>query len=158
MPLNSAFPLSHERTQGILNNIVVDLRIRELADSSKQRDEVLVSSSCHSNNGDERNQRTVSNKENLSLRQDDAGHFEVTCDAELDIEMEDQQNHPGLGEEDNLVGIAQANSSSTNSAHISVSQETGRKNHLETQKEIVNTKSSIPHWTEEQLDELLAFD
>ncbi|XP_045820284.1 homologous recombination OB-fold protein [Trifolium pratense] len=160
---SSAFSLPQERTEGILNNLILDSRFREVAGNGKQRDEALVLSSSHSVNVVGRNQITVLDRENLSPRQDGAGPVEATCSDELESEMEDQQNHLKLGEGDNLVGICQASSSTTNSAHISVSvdQETGMENCLERQKEIVNSKSSIPQWTDEQLgqlDELLAFD
>ncbi|PNX77108.1 hypothetical protein L195_g034511, partial [Trifolium pratense] len=160
---SSAFSLPQERTEGILNNLILDSRFREVAGNGKQRDEALVLSSSHSVNVVGRNQITVLDRENLSPRQDGAGPVEATCSDELESEMEDQQNHLKLGEGDNLVGISQASSSTTNSAHISVSvdQETGMENCLERQKEIVNSKSSIPQWTDEQLgqlDELLAFD
>ncbi|AET05596.2 hypothetical protein MtrunA17_Chr8g0393071 [Medicago truncatula] len=128
MPPSSVLSLPQERTQGILNNLRVESRFREVAD-----------------------------RENLSLRQDIVRPVEAICGGDLESEMEDQQNHPNLGKGDSLVGNDQANSSSSNSAHISADQETGIENHMETQ-EIMNPKSSIPQWTDEQLNELLSFD
>ncbi|XP_058732416.1 uncharacterized protein LOC131603954 [Vicia villosa] len=150
MPLSSASSLSQVRTDGILNNIRLDSRFREVADNGSQRDEILPLSSCHFDNEDDKSQRTV-------LMHDGAGPVEATCGYQLESEMENQENHPTLGKGDNLVGITQANSSSLNPTHISVGQETDVENHLERQ-EIMNPKSSIPQWTDEQLDELLAFD
>ncbi|CAI8620044.1 unnamed protein product [Vicia faba] len=150
MPLSSAFSLSQVRTDGILNNIGLDSRFREVADNGSQRDEILPLSSCHFDNEGGKSQRTVS-------IQDGAGPVEATCRDQLESEMEDQENHPTLGKGDNLVGITQANSSSSIPTHIPVGQETDAENHLERQ-EIMNPKSSIPQWTDEQLDELLAFD
>jgi hypothetical protein len=158
MQPSNALSQPQERTEGTLNNIRLDSRFREVAGDAKQRDEILVLSSSHSVNGVDRNQITVSDRENLSPRQDGAGPVEATYGDELESETEDQQNHPKLGEGDNLVGISQFSSSTTNSAHISVGQETGMENHLERQQEVMNSKSSIPQWTDEQLDELFAFD
>lgn len=157
MPLSSALSLSQERTQGILNNVRLDSRFKEVANNGSQRDEILVLSSCLFDNEDDEIQRTVSNRKNLSLRQDGTGPVEAACGGQLESEMENQENHPTLGKGDILVGITQVNSSSSNPAHISVGQETDMENHLESQ-EIMNPKSSIPQWTDEQLDELLAFD
>ncbi|KAK2385681.1 nuclear localized protein [Trifolium repens] len=158
MQPSNALSQPQERTEGTLNNIRLDSRFREIAGNGNQRDEILVLSSSHSVNGVDRNQITVSDRENLSPRQDGAGPVEATYGDELESETEDQQNHPKLGEGDNLVGISQFSSSTTNSAHISVGQETGMENHLERQQEVMNSKSSIPQWTDEQLDELFAFD
>ncbi|GAU12799.1 hypothetical protein TSUD_72850 [Trifolium subterraneum] len=161
MQPSNAFSVPQERTEGILDNLRLDSRVREVAGIGKQRDETLVLSSSHFVNGVDRNQRTVLDRGNLSPRQDGAGPVEQTCGDLLESEMEDQQNHPKLGEGDNLVGISQSSSSTTNTAHISVGQETGMENHLERQKDIMNSKSSIPQWTDEQLDQLddlLAFD
>jgi len=157
MPPSSVLSLPQERTQGILNNLRVDSRFREVAGNGKQRDEILVLSGSHFDNGGDQNQKTVSDRENLSLRQDIVRPVKAICGGELESEMEDQQNHPNLGEGDSLLGNAQANSSSSNSAHISVGQENGMENHMETQ-ETMNPKSSIPQWTDEQLNELLSFD
>lgn len=154
----STLSLLQERAEGIMTNLRLDSRFRQVADNGRQRDEILVLTSCHSDIGSDRNQETVLDRENLSLRQDNAGPVIVTRSGELESEMENQPNPPILGEEDNLAWIAQGNSSSTNSVHISVGQETGRENHSERLKEIINPTGSIPHWTEEQLDELLAFD
>ncbi|WJX54490.1 hypothetical protein P8452_40367 [Trifolium repens] len=158
MQPSNALSQPQERTEGTLNNIRLDSRFREIAGNGNQRDEILVLSSSHSVNGVDRNQITVSDRENLSPRQDGAGPVEATYGDELESETEDQQNHPKLGEGDNLVGISQFSSSTTNPAHISVGQETGMENHLERQQEVMNSKSSIPQWTDEQLDELFAFD
>lgn len=155
MPLGSQFSLPRERTEEILSNVRLDSRFREVADSGKQMDEILVLTSCHADN---ENQKTVSDKENLSPRQDNSGPIQVTCSGQLQSEMTDQPNSPKLGEGDNLAGIAQGNCSSTNSAHISAGQENEMKSQLEIQKEVTNPKTSIPNWTEEQLDELFAFD
>ncbi|KAK2439645.1 nuclear localized protein [Trifolium repens] len=158
MQPSSALSRPQERTEGTLNNIRLDSRFREVAGDAKQRDEILVLSSSHSVNGVDRNHITVLDRENLSPRQDGAGPVEATYGDELESETEDHQNHPKLGEGDNLVGISQFSSSTKNSAHISVGQEIGMENHLERQQEVMNSKSSIPQWTDEQLDELFAFD
>ncbi|XP_061354664.1 uncharacterized protein LOC133299240 [Gastrolobium bilobum] len=144
--LGSTFSLPQERTEGIMTDLRLDSRFREVADIGKQRGETLVLTNSHSDHdGNDKTQRSVSDKENLSVSRHES-------------EMEDQANPPKLGEGDKLTWTAQGNSSSTNSVHISDGQETGIKNHLERQTEVVNPKSSIPHWTEEQLNELLAFD
>jgi hypothetical protein len=158
MQPSSALSRPQERTEGTLNNIRLDSRFREIAGNGNQRDEILVLSSSHSVNGVDRNHITVLDRENLSPRQDGAGPVEATYGDELESETEDHQNHPKLGEGDNLVGISQFSSSTKNSAHISVGQEIGMENHLERQQEVMNSKSSIPQWTDEKLDELFAFD
>ena len=157
MPGNT-FSLPQETTEGIMTNLRLDSRFREVADIDKRKGENLVVTSYHSDNGNDRNQKTVLDRENLSLRQDNARPAEVTCGGELQSEMNDQPNPPKLGEGDNLACSAQGTSTSTNSVHISAGLETEVKNHLERQRETSNPIGSIPHWTDEQLDELLAFD
>ena len=89
----------------------------------------------------------------------DAGPVKVNCGGELESEVEDQPNPPKLDEGgDILARIAQGNSSATNSIPTSHGEKTGMENHFERQTQMVNKKCSFPHWTEEQLDELLAFD
>nr|KYP67448.1 Uncharacterized protein C17orf53 isogeny [Cajanus cajan] len=85
------------------------------------------------------------------------GIMSINCGGELETEMEDQPNPPKLDEGDSLAWIAQSNRS-TNSVHTSQGEKTGMENQLERQKHMANPRSSIPSWTEEQLDELLAFD
>ncbi|XP_027339965.1 uncharacterized protein LOC113853661 [Abrus precatorius] len=149
--------LPQERTEGIMSNLRLDSRFRQVADNGKQRSEILALTNCHFDNGNDRNPKNVLDRENLLLSQDNARPVEVNCGvSELESGMEDQPNPPEL-DGDSLAWIAQGNSS-TNSVHTSHGQETGMKTHLEGQKQLVNPKSSIPHWTEEQLDELLAFD
>ncbi|KAK7320179.1 hypothetical protein RJT34_04914 [Clitoria ternatea] len=154
----STFPLPQpqERTEGIMYNLGLDSRFTQEADSGQQRGEILVMTSSKSDNG---NQKTISDRENLSLSDDYNGRpVEVTCGGDLESGKEDQPNPAKFDEGDSLAWIAQGYSSTTKSVHTSHFQETGMKNHMETQKHIANQKGSIPHWTEEQLDELLAFD
>ncbi|TKY61069.1 C17orf53-like protein [Spatholobus suberectus] len=152
----STFSLPQERTEGIISSLRSVSSFRQVADSDKQRGELLASTSGHNNNGNVQNRETVLERENLSESLDDAGPVEVNCGGELESEKENQPNPPKLDEgRDSLAWIAQGNSSTTNLVHTSQSH---GANHLERQKQMVNQKSSIPHWTEEQLDELLAFD
>ncbi|OIV89665.1 hypothetical protein TanjilG_08770 [Lupinus angustifolius] len=148
-----------KRTEGIMTSLRLDLRCTEVASSDKQNEENLVQTSFHSDHGNEGNQENVLDREKLSPRQDNA-HIpvEVTCGGVLESEIGDQPNPPKLGEGDNLACSAQGNSSSTTSACTSNGQESGISDHLYKQKEIVNPENSIPQWTDEQLDELLAFD
>ncbi|RDX91245.1 putative protein C17orf53, partial [Mucuna pruriens] len=155
----STFSMPQGRTEGIMRSLRLDSSFRQVVDSDKQRGELLVSTSCHNDNGNVQDQETILERENLSLSQDNAGPVEVNCRGELESEMEDQLNPPKLDEGgDTLAWIAQDNSSTTNPIHTSHGEKTGMENHLEEQKQMLNQKSSIPHWTEEQLDELLAFD
>lgn len=131
---------------------------RQEADVGKQWDEILVLTSSDSDNGTDRNKRTAMDRENLPLSEDSSRPVEVTHGSELEGEMEDQSNPPKLCEGNNLAGVAPGGISSTSSVHTSDSQQSVIKNHLGSQKEIANPKGSIPYWTEEQLDELLAFD
>ncbi|CAL0313771.1 unnamed protein product [Lupinus luteus] len=148
-----------KRTEGIMTSLRLDLRSIEVASSDKQNEENLIQTSFHSDNGNEGNQAYVLDREKLSPRQDNAHtHVEVTHGGVLESEVGDQPNPPKLGEGDNLACSAQGNSHSTNSAHASDGQESGINDHLDKQKEIVNPESLIPHWTDEQLDELLAFE
>lgn len=152
--LGSTLSLPQERTEGIMSSLGLDSRFREVAGNDQQSGENLVLTSCHADNGNDRNQKAVLDKENLSLRRDNATPVEVICGGE----MGDQPNPSKLGEGGYIACSAEGNSSSTNSVHVSDGQEKGTQNHLERRREIVNPKGSIPHWTEEQLDELLAFD
>lgn len=131
---------------------------RQEADVGKQWDEILVLTSSDSDNGTDRNKRTAMDRENLPLSEDSSRPVKVTHGSELEGEMEDQSNPPKLCEGNNLAGVAPGGISSTSSVHTSDSQQSVIKNHLGSQKEIANPKGSIPYWTEEQLDELLAFD
>ncbi|XP_020215950.1 uncharacterized protein LOC109799737 [Cajanus cajan] len=132
------------RTEGIMSSL-------RLSSSFKQ---VLGS---HNDNGSDQNRETVLEGENLIASLDNVGPGEVNCGGELETEMEDQPNPPKLDEGDSLAWIAQSNRS-TNSVHTSQGEKTGMENQLERQKHMANPRSSIPSWTEEQLDELLAFD
>lgn len=155
----STFSLPLERTEGIMSNLRFDSSFRQVADSDRQRSEVLASTSFRSDNGNDQNRETVSEGENLSLSLDNAGPVKVNCGGELESEVEDQPNPPKLDEGgDILTRIAQGNSSATNSIPTSHGEKTGMENHFERQTQMVNKKCSFPHWTEEQLDELLAFD
>lgn len=155
----STFSLPLERTEGIMSNLRFDSSFRQVADSDRQRSEVLASTSFRSDNGNDQNRETVSEGENLSLSLDNAGPVKVNCGGELESEVEDQPNPPKLDEGgDILARIAQGNSSATNSIPTSHGEKTGMENHFERQTQMVNKKCSFPHWTEEQLDELLAFD
>jgi len=143
-----------ERNEEIMSDLRFESSFREVADIDGQRAEVLDST-----NGNYQNREPVSERENLPLSLDNAGHVQVNCVGELDSEMEDQPNPPRLDEEpDSLARIAQGNSSTTNSVHTSHGEKAGMENHLESQRQIENEKSSVPHWTDEQLDELLDFD
>ncbi|KAJ1394238.1 hypothetical protein SESBI_34341 [Sesbania bispinosa] len=73
------FSQSQERSEGIMSNLRLDSRIREVADNERQRDEILVLTSRPSDNGNDRNQKIVLDRENLSLSQDNAGPVRVTC-------------------------------------------------------------------------------
>ncbi|KAK7358126.1 hypothetical protein VNO77_00047 [Canavalia gladiata] len=155
----TTFSLPQKRTEGVMSNLRLDSRFRQVVGNDNQRGQMLALTSCDSDNGNDRNQENVLDRENLLLSEDNAGPVEVTCGGgELEHEMEDQHNHPKLDEGDSLAWIAQGNRTTANSVHTCHGQETGMKSHLERQKQMVNPKSSIPHWTEEQLDELLAFD
>ncbi|KAE9597483.1 hypothetical protein Lal_00029931 [Lupinus albus] len=157
--LGNTLSLPQKRTEGIMTSLRLDLRCTEVASSDKQNEEKLVQTSFHSDNGNEGNQENVFDREELSPRQDNAHTpVEVTCGGVLGSEIGDQPNPPKLGAGDNSAHSAQGNSSSTNSARTSDGQESGINDHLDIQKEIVNPENSIPHWTDEQLDELLAFD
>lgn len=157
--------MPRERTNGIIANLTLTSRFKEKEDVDKRgRDE--VSGSKQSDNGI-RNQNVISYSENVSPRQVEYGsvakHVEVTPGNELENEMDGQPNQPHKIDGNNPAhGATNApnNGSSTNSIDISESggPETGMKNLIERNREILIPKTSIPHWTEEQLDELLAFD
>ncbi|BAT72626.1 hypothetical protein VIGAN_01004700 [Vigna angularis var. angularis] len=140
-----------ERNEEIMSGLRFESSSRQVADIDRQRAEVLASTSSH--------RETVSERENLPLSLDNAGHVEVNCVSELDCEMEDQPNPPELNEEaDSLAQIAQGNSSTSNSVHTSRAEKTEMEIQLESQRQMDSQRSSVPHWTDEQLDELLAFD
>lgn len=140
-----------KRNEEIMSGLRFESSSRQVIDIDWQRAEVLASTSSH--------RETVSERENLRLSLDNAGHVEVNCVGELDSEMEDQANPHGLDEEaDSLAQIAQGNSSTSNSVHASRAEKTEMENHLESQRQMESQRSSVPHWTDEQLDELLAFD
>ncbi|KAK7370114.1 hypothetical protein VNO80_12170 [Phaseolus coccineus] len=173
------FSPPRERNEEIMSDLRLESSFRQVADIDWQRAEVSASTICHTDNEKHQNLETVSERENLPLSLDNAGHVQVNCVGELDSEMEDQPNPPRLDEEaDSLARMAQGNSSTTNSVHTSHGEKTGMENHLESQRQMENhlesqrqmenhlesqrlmenKKSSVPHWTDEQLDELLAFD
>lgn len=155
----STLSLPPERTEGIMSSLRLHSSFRQLADSDKQRGELYASTTCHNDDGSVQNQETVLEREKLSLSWDNAGPVEVNCGGELENEMEVQPITPNLDEGgQGLAWISQRNCSTMNSVQISHGEKTGMENHLEEQKQMVNTQSSIPHWTEEQLDELLSFD
>ncbi|CAJ1936608.1 unnamed protein product, partial [Sphenostylis stenocarpa] len=157
--LASGFSAPRERNEEIMSGLRFDSSSRQVADIDWRRAEVLASTIRHGDIGNYQNQETVSERENLLLSLDNAGHVQVKCVGELESEMEDQPNPPKLDEEaDSLARIAQGNSSRTNSVHKSYGEKTGMENHLESQKQIENKKSSVPQWTDEELDVLLAFD
>lgn len=159
MPGNT-LSLPPERTKGIISNLTLNLRFKEMKDIDKQREEDNGSGNNHSDNGN-RNQNVVLDGENESPRKyaSIAKHVEVTPGVELEIEMEDHSN-PYKLDGDNTARCAQNNCSSENVVDISEfdGHETAIKNQIERNFEIPVPKSSIPHWTDEQLDELLAFD
>jgi len=140
-----------KRNEEIMSALRFESSSRQVADIEWQRAEALASTPSHS--------ETVWGRENLALSVDNAGHVEGNCVGELDSEMEDQPNPPRLDEEaDSLAHIAQGNSSTSKSVHTSRAEKTEMKNHLESQSQMESQRSSVPHWTDEQLDELLAFD
>ena len=130
----STFSLPLERTEGIMSNLRFDSSFRQVADSDRQRSEVLASTSFRSDNGNDQNRETVSEGENLSLSLDNAGPVKVNCGGELESEVEDQPNPPKLDEGgDILARIAQGNSSATNSIPTSHGEKTRMENHFEGQ-------------------------
>ncbi|QCD85446.1 hypothetical protein DEO72_LG2g5806 [Vigna unguiculata] len=138
-----------KRNEEIMSALRFESSSRQVADIEWQRAEALASTPSHS--------ETVWGRENLALSVDNAGHVEGNCVGELDSEMEDQPTPPRLDEEaDSLAHIAQGNSSTSKSVHTA--EKTEMKNHLESQSQMESQRSSVPHWTDEQLDELLAFD
>lgn len=155
----STLSLPPERTEGIMSSLRLHSSFRQLADSDQQRGELFASTTCRNDDGNVQNQETVLEREKLSLSRDNAGPAEVNCGGELGNEMEVQPNTPNLDEGgQGLAWISQRNCSTMNSVQTSHGEKTGMENHLQEQKQMGNTQSSIPHWTEEQLDELLSFD
>ncbi|KAL2342338.1 hypothetical protein Fmac_003623 [Flemingia macrophylla] len=143
-PGSSPFSMPQGRTEGIMSNLRINSSFKQVAGS-------------HNDNGSEQNQEPVLEGGNSTPSLDNAGPLEVNHGGELEIEMEDQSDPPKL-EGDSLAWISQGNRSTTNSVHTSQGEKIERENHLEREKQMVNQRSSIPSWTEEQLDELLAFD
>ncbi|KAF7834539.1 putative nuclear localized protein [Senna tora] len=150
--------LPQERTKGIISKLTLNATSKEIKDVDKQMGENEVSRSNHSDNGNRnQNRNVVLERESASPRQGRYGsvakHLEVTPGDDHEIEMKDQSNNPcKLDEGDNPAWNAKNNVSSTNLV------DTSESGGLERQVEIPIPKSSIPNWTEEQLDELLAFD
>ncbi|XP_015957329.1 uncharacterized protein LOC107481568 [Arachis duranensis] len=159
--MDNTFALPQERTEGIMTNLSLGSKFIEGVDIHKQMGEDLVVPSCHSDDGNNRNQKSVFERENLSFKQDNVRPEEVTCGDGLQTELNGQHNPPKSAEGDNLnlaCSARDGGSLTKNSIHISAGVETEVKNHLEGQRVISNPQNTIPHWTDEQLDELLAFD
>lgn len=88
-----------------------------------------------------------------------AEHVEAFSGGEPEIEKENQSKTSQLGR-DSSARITQDNGSPASLVDASESQvrETGSKKQMDTNREVLVPKNSIPLWTEEQLDELFAFD
>ncbi|MED6173504.1 hypothetical protein PIB30_060114 [Stylosanthes scabra] len=151
--MGNTSPLPQERTQGIMTNLSLDSNFVEGVDIHKQMGEDLVVPSHHSDDGNDRNQKTVFDRENLSFRQDQGLPENITSGDELQTELNGQHNPPKSvkGDTLNLACSARGGGSLTRSSvHMSVG--------LETEVMVSNSQSTIPNWTDEQLDELLTFD
>ncbi|KAI4351028.1 hypothetical protein L6164_005417 [Bauhinia variegata] len=141
-----------ERTEGIMSSLGLN---RERVDIDTQKDKALGSNRL--DNGNSRDQNGVPDIKSLSQRQGEytriARPVEVILDGELDSGKPSK-----LGEGSIPTWIGQDNGSSAKPVDISDGQEIGMKTRNEGKAEIPIRKSLIPHWTEEQLDELLAFE
>ncbi|MED6124654.1 hypothetical protein PIB30_061006 [Stylosanthes scabra] len=158
--MTNTSPLPQERTEGIMTNLSLDSKFVGV-DIHKQMGEDLVVPSHHYDDGNDRNQKSVFDRENLSFRQDQGLPEKITSGDELQTESNGQHNPPKSDKGDtlNLACSAPGGGSLTRSSvHMSAGLETEVKNHLEGPRVVSNSQSTIPHWTDEQLDELLAFD
>ncbi|MED6156033.1 hypothetical protein PIB30_010959 [Stylosanthes scabra] len=159
--MGNTSPLSQERTQGIMTNLGLDSKFIEVDIHKQMGEDLVVPSHHHSDDGNNRNQKTVFDRESLSLRQDQGLPEKITSGGELQTELNGQHNPPKSAEGDtlNLACSARGGGSLTRSSvHMPADLETEVKNYLEGPRVVSNPQSTIPHWTDEQLDELLAFD
>ncbi|XP_028786961.1 uncharacterized protein LOC114751777 [Neltuma alba] len=137
--------LPQERTEEISTNRSLHLGFKDMEVSDKQK-------------GDDKTPESVGAKQdsgrNHSEHVNIAERVKALSSCELEIETEDNSNPCQLGG-DSSACIAQNNGSSAYLVDTSESHgpETGSTRQMDTNREIL-----IPQWTEEQLDELLAFD
>ncbi|XP_054822056.1 uncharacterized protein LOC129320564 isoform X3 [Prosopis cineraria] len=149
MPDNAS-SLPRERTAGSNTSPSLHLGFMEMEAIDKQK-------------GDDKASRSIGGKQDSGSNHSEfvsiADRAEALGGGELEIGMENQSNPYQLGG-DSPARNAQNNGSSVYLADTPEShgQETELIKQMEKDRGILIPKNSIPHWTEEQLDELLAFD
>ncbi|KAH7549406.1 hypothetical protein JRO89_XS13G0026500 [Xanthoceras sorbifolium] len=150
--------LSQGRTEGILNCLRQNANVRRSVPIDKQVKKVNASSpssSCGA--GGSASQNFDVEKEVLVVREDAAeGTKEVALGLETyvndqEILLDDQPNSSNQPGCDRLLGTA------ASFVDISNKEENGNINGGK-ESQLLTSKGSLPEWTDEQLDELLAFD
>ncbi|KAK3228288.1 hypothetical protein Dsin_008150 [Dipteronia sinensis] len=165
-PLPSkSISLSQGRTEGILNCLTQNANARSSVPFDKQMEKVNASyrsSSCGS--GGSRSQNFGVEKEVLTAREEAA---EITEEVALGLQTHvneqeillDEQpkslNQPGS---DNLSGDVRCINTSVKFVDISNNEEIGNIDGVKKQSQLLTSKGPLPEWTDEQLEELLAFD
>ncbi|KAI9114001.1 hypothetical protein K1719_015252 [Acacia pycnantha] len=148
--LDNTLFLPQERTEDINSNPSPHLGFEDMEVIDKQKEDDKASGSIGAKEDSESN-----HSESGSM----AERAEALSGGEVETEMEKQSNPCQLGG-DSSARIAQNNGSSAYLADTSESHghEAGSGERMDTNREILIPKNSIPLWTEEQLDELFAFD
>lgn len=153
---------SSQGTEGIMNSLRQNANTTGSAHNNEQMEaDRAIRSSCYID-GSNRNQNDVSGKECLSERQDVANRtIDVAVGTKTDndekVEISEQLNPWDRASRGNSLEGAQYGSFAADMVEAPNNQE-NKNNNGTMNRPPPTLRASLPQWTNEQLDELFAFD
>jgi hypothetical protein len=157
--------LLQERSEGIINSLRQTCKLRGSAPNDKGMDKGkgATQSGCFGS-GMSRTQNVVAEKESLLMRLGvgnritEVASKEDTICIDQEIVMSEEPNPCKETEGGNPSCNAQGSSDTANFVDVPNDQEGGRANEVNKKRHPVISRASLPQWTDEQLDVLMAFD
>uniref|UniRef100_A0A7N2MRT3 Homologous recombination OB-fold protein OB-fold domain-containing protein n=1 Tax=Quercus lobata TaxID=97700 RepID=A0A7N2MRT3_QUELO len=159
------FSLSQNGTEGIMNSLrqTSNSFVSAHNDKEMERGNAAVQRDCFGN-GNKRNQNDVVEKEPLSARLGTvngitavASRKEIFCSDE-EIVMSDKPNSSKQTEGGNPLRNNQASSNAANFIDVPDDQESGRITGVNKKDQPLISSTSLPQWTDEQLDALMEME
>lgn len=157
--------LLQERSEGIMNSLRQTSKLRGSAPNDKETEKgkAATQSGCFGNEMS-RTQKSVAEKESLLMRLGmgnritEVASREDTICIDQEIVMSEEPNPCKQTEGGNPSCNTQGSSDRANLVDVPDDEESGRANEVNKKRHPVISRASLPQWTDEQLDVLMAFD